>query len=204
MKHTLTTSQDKLITDQTMKTRIPFFCLPSFCRLILTALLLTPLAALHAPAQESLREWKHSGTLAILTTPDGANLPASARVEGFPLLVRLSKETFDFSQAQPNGEDVRFSAEGKPLALSDRHWDAKQGLGGDLGARAGHQGERTAAHHDALGQGRMRRAHRTARRCSTNRMAIVVAMHLGDARTRRRTKWARFRRWMPAQPPAAG
>ncbi len=31
-----------------MKTRSPFFCRPSFCRLILTALLLAPAAALHA------------------------------------------------------------------------------------------------------------------------------------------------------------
>lgn len=90
---------------------------------LLTALLL----ALHANAQDSLPDWKHSGTLAILTTPDGANLPASASVAGFPLLVRLSKETFDFRQAQPDGADVRFSAQGKPLPYQIDTWDARQG-----------------------------------------------------------------------------
>lgn len=94
-------------------------------------LILTLLAALWfvplAEAQESLREWKHSGTLAILTTPDGANLPVSARVEGFPLLVRLSRETFDFRQAQPGGEDVRFSINGALLAHQVELWDAEQG-----------------------------------------------------------------------------
>jgi len=33
--------------------------------------------------------WQHSGSFYILTTPEGANLPASASKEGFPLLVRL-------------------------------------------------------------------------------------------------------------------
>jgi hypothetical protein len=89
-------------------------------------LLLSSLAAPRSDAQESLREWKHSGTMAILTTPDGGDLPASARVEGFPLLVRLSKETFDFRQAQPHGEDVRFSAEGESLAYQIDLWDAGQ------------------------------------------------------------------------------
>ena len=35
--------------------------------------------------------WPHSGSIYILTTPEGANLPASATVEGFPLLVRDRK-----------------------------------------------------------------------------------------------------------------
>jgi Concanavalin A-like lectin/glucanases superfamily/Domain of unknown function (DUF2341)/Carbohydrate esterase, sialic acid-specific acetylesterase len=95
--------------------------------ILLIALPLLLLVASHAVAQESLREWKHSGTLAILTTSEGAELPASAKVQDFPLLVRLRKENFDFSQAQPNGEDVRFSVEGKPLAFQIEAWDAQQG-----------------------------------------------------------------------------
>jgi hypothetical protein len=84
--------------------------------------------ASHSVADEQIQDWKHVGTLAILTTPDGANLPESASVKEFPLLVRLSKETFNFSQAQPHGEDVRFSADGKPLALQIDMWDAALGV----------------------------------------------------------------------------
>jgi hypothetical protein len=86
-----------------------------------------PRALLYAEAPDPLRDWKHSGTLAILTTPGGANLPASARVEGFPVLVRLTSATFDFRQAQPNGGDIRFSAEGKSLAFQIEAWDPRQG-----------------------------------------------------------------------------
>ena len=72
--------------------------------------------------------WKHSGSMFILTTPDGADLPAAASVEGFPLLVRLHKDFFNFSQAQPNGEDVRFSTStGEPLAYQIEDWDAARG-----------------------------------------------------------------------------
>ena len=46
----------------------------------------------------------------------GADLPASAHEEGFPVLVRLNRETFDFRQALANGADIRFSANGQPLA----------------------------------------------------------------------------------------
>jgi len=53
--------------------------------------------------------WQHSGSLYVLTTPEAANLPATAVERDFPLLVRLNKGVFDFGQARPNGEDVRFS-----------------------------------------------------------------------------------------------
>jgi hypothetical protein len=72
--------------------------------------------------------WKHSGSVFVLTTPDGADLPASAVVEDFPLLVRLHSDFFDFSQAHPNGDDIRFAtADGKPLAYQIEEWDAKGG-----------------------------------------------------------------------------
>ena len=72
--------------------------------------------------------WKHTGSIIILTTPEGANLPASAVVEDFPLLVRLHKDFFDFTQAQANGGDLRFStADGKPLAYQIEEWDPKRG-----------------------------------------------------------------------------
>lgn len=37
-------------------------------------------------------EWQSSGAITILTTPEGANLPAGTVAEGFPLLVRLHKD----------------------------------------------------------------------------------------------------------------
>ena len=73
--------------------------------------------------------WQHSGSLHILTTPEGANLPATALEEGFPLLVRLNKDWFDFNQAKPNGDDIRFAvADGTPLAYQVEEWDAAQGI----------------------------------------------------------------------------
>lgn len=72
--------------------------------------------------------WKHSGTLMLLTTPEGANLAAGAVVEEFPVLVRLDRDWFDFSQARPEGADVRFStADGKLLPHEIEEWDAKGG-----------------------------------------------------------------------------
>ena len=47
--------------------------------------------------------WQRSGSIYLLTTPDGANLPATATETNFPALVRLNKEFFDFSQAKAKG-----------------------------------------------------------------------------------------------------
>ena len=72
--------------------------------------------------------WAHSGAVYLLTTPEGTDLPASASVEQFPLLLRLTSASFDFDQARPNGEDLRFStAAGKSLAYQIESWDAKRG-----------------------------------------------------------------------------
>jgi len=68
------------------------------------------------------------GSIFILTTPDGANIPAGASVEGFPLLVRLDKDFFDFSQPQSKGQDIRFSTPaGAALPYQIEQWDAKKG-----------------------------------------------------------------------------
>lgn len=73
--------------------------------------------------------WKHSGSMFILTAPGGAELPASASVEGFPLLVRLHADYFDFRQAQSHGEDLRFStSRGEPLPYQIEEWDAANGV----------------------------------------------------------------------------
>ena len=72
--------------------------------------------------------WKHAGTLMILTAPEGANLPAAAAVDDFPLLVRLHKDWFDFTQAKTKGEDLRFSSSsGAALAYQIEEWDAANG-----------------------------------------------------------------------------
>ena len=98
---------------------------------VLTALLLAvparPGAAEDkaATASAQYHGWQHTGSLYILTTPDGANLPASASEDGFPLLVRLHKDFFNFSQAKVQGEDIRFSTStGAPLAYQIDEWDA--------------------------------------------------------------------------------
>lgn len=72
--------------------------------------------------------WKHSGSLYILTTPEGADLAEGVTLQDFPLLVRLNKDFFDFSQAKPKGEDLRFfSASGEPLAYQIEEWNPSEG-----------------------------------------------------------------------------
>ena len=84
------------------------------------------LLATEAAAQYS--GWQHSGSMFILTTPEGADLPASAVEKDFPLLVRLNQDFFDFGQAQADGADVRFSTSaGEPLAYQIEDWDAARG-----------------------------------------------------------------------------
>ena len=72
-------------------------------------------------------DWKHSGSTYLVTDSAGADLPASAVEKNFPLLIRLNKEYFDFSEAKPQGEDIRFSSKGKPLAYQIERWDAEGG-----------------------------------------------------------------------------
>jgi len=81
-----------------------------------------------AHAATPLKEWKHQGSLFILTTPQGANLPAGVTIENFPVLIRLHKDWFDFSQAQPHGEDLRLTAsENEPLAFQIEDWNPTKG-----------------------------------------------------------------------------
>ena len=93
-----------------------------------TLLALGSVLILGGPAFADYPGWKHSGSVFVLTTPEGADLPASAAVEGFPLLVRLHRDSFDFAQAKANGDDIRFaSAAGEPLAYQIDEWDAAKG-----------------------------------------------------------------------------
>ncbi|OWK38732.1 MotA/TolQ/ExbB proton channel family protein [Fimbriiglobus ruber] len=83
---------------------------------------------LAGPAAAQYADWKHTGSAWILTTPEGADLPAGVEVNEFPLLVRLHRDFFDFSRAKPDGADLRFaSAQGDPLPYQIEEWDAKAG-----------------------------------------------------------------------------
>ncbi len=104
---------------------VPKFQLSSAAALLVCTL---PTLSCTVSARDDYPDWQKSGTIFIDTTPLGANLPASASLEGFPLLVRLHKDYFDFSKALPNGDDVRFSnADGKPLAFQIEHWSVVEG-----------------------------------------------------------------------------
>ena len=94
--------------------------------LVLAVAALRTLSAATTAAE--YQSWRHSGSLHILTTPAGANLPAAAVEEGFPLLVRLDKDFFDFSQAKAKGEDVRFATSGgEALPYQIEQWNAASG-----------------------------------------------------------------------------
>jgi len=74
------------------------------------------------------QNWKYFGSIYILTTPEGADLPASASENDFPLLVRLDKGFFNFSQAKSRGDDIRFSNKaGVPLAFQIEEWNPATG-----------------------------------------------------------------------------
>ena len=93
---------------------------------------LPPAKAPELPASElaaiKYKGWQHSGSMFLLTTPDGADLPATASEENFPALVRLSKDWFTFAEAQTHGEDIRFATSaGVPLAYQIDTWDAAAG-----------------------------------------------------------------------------
>lgn len=80
------------------------------------------------PGEADDGEWKQAGSLFLLTTPEGAALPASVKLEDFPVLVRLHHDFFDFRQARADGGDIRFTtASGTPLAYQIEEWDPDRG-----------------------------------------------------------------------------
>ncbi len=106
---------------------------PASCPLPLSKL--NPFAEVIVVSDEPLQAcvspysgWKYSGSMFILTTPEGADLKVSALEKDFPLLVRLDKASFLFNQAGPEGEDIRFTdAGGNPLAYQLEQWDPAGG-----------------------------------------------------------------------------
>lgn len=77
---------------------------------------------------ESYATWAHVGSMFILTTPSGANIPAGVTVNDFPLLVRLNSSNFNFAEAQSDGRDIRFTTpSGAPLSYQIEQWDSVNG-----------------------------------------------------------------------------
>ncbi len=68
-------------------------------------------------------DWHYSMVLGLNTTASGADV--SGDVYAFPVLVRCTSGNFNFSQAQPNGEDIRFTrSDSTPLPFEIERWDA--------------------------------------------------------------------------------
>jgi hypothetical protein len=72
-------------------------------------------------------EWAYSRRLFFNTTPSGANV--SGAVRDFPVLIRLTRNNFNFSQAGSDGSDLRFTkADNSPLPFEVERWDPDAGL----------------------------------------------------------------------------
>ena len=74
------------------------------------------------------QSWAFSGSLIILTTPDGANITSGPAETNFPLLVRFNSGNFPFNQAAADGRDIRFTtATGSALSYQIEQWDSVNG-----------------------------------------------------------------------------
>ncbi|MCF7673954.1 MAG: DUF2341 domain-containing protein [Akkermansiaceae bacterium] len=86
--------------------------------------LLLPASAAPPP----YRSWAFSGSLFILTTPDGANIATGPAETNFPLLLRFNSANFPFNKAAADGRDIRFTtATGTALSYQIEQWDAANG-----------------------------------------------------------------------------
>ncbi|MBN2037449.1 MAG: DUF2341 domain-containing protein [Chitinispirillaceae bacterium] len=73
-----------------------------------------------------LPSWKYARQLILNTTPSGADV--ASNVLGFPVCIRLHSDNFDFSQARPNGADIRFTKmDNTPLPYEIECWDSAGG-----------------------------------------------------------------------------
>jgi hypothetical protein len=70
--------------------------------------------------------WRFARLLYLNTTASGANVASD--VENFPALIRLTSANFDFSQAQANGADIRFTkTDNAFLPYEIERWDSAAG-----------------------------------------------------------------------------
>ena len=73
-----------------------------------------------------LKGWNSSQRIYCNTTASGAQVYGT--VIGFPALVRLTHDNFDFSRARGDGADVRFTrSDNKPMAHEIERWDSAGG-----------------------------------------------------------------------------
>jgi hypothetical protein len=67
--------------------------------------------------------WRHEATISLNTTSGGANI--GEMLYTVPVLVRLSATEIDFSQARPEGEDLRFvRPNNSPIQFEIEYWDS--------------------------------------------------------------------------------
>lgn len=68
-------------------------------------------------------DWAHQKKINLNTSVSGANVTKT--ITNFPVLIRLNSATFNFDQAQSNGEDIRFTkSDGRILPYEIEYWDA--------------------------------------------------------------------------------
>jgi hypothetical protein len=67
-------------------------------------------------------EWAFSRRIALNTTSSGAGIPSD--IIGFPVLIRIDRNNFNFSEAKADGSDLRFAkSDGSPLPYEIERWD---------------------------------------------------------------------------------
>ena len=104
---------------------------------------------------QSYAAWAHSGSLFILTTPDGANLPGGASVSHFPLLVRLNSEQLQLRRgATRRPRHPLHHRHGSAASLSDRAVGRRRRQGRRVGEDPHHHRKLDAGNHHVLGQDR--------------------------------------------------
>ncbi|MCP4710914.1 MAG: DUF2341 domain-containing protein, partial [Planctomycetes bacterium] len=80
-----------------------------------------------APGQKTVlspfSQWAHTQKIILNTSSSGADI--TENVIGFPIVIRLDSVNFNFGEALPKGEDLRFSKpDGTALFYSIERWDA--------------------------------------------------------------------------------
>lgn len=66
--------------------------------------------------------WAYSERIYLNTSESGADV--NETINNFPVLVRLDQDNFNFDDALPTGDDIRFAAsDGRPLSYEIEQWD---------------------------------------------------------------------------------
>ncbi|MFW5774967.1 MAG: DUF2341 domain-containing protein [Chitinivibrionales bacterium] len=72
--------------------------------------------------------WDYMAQISINTTISGANI--SQDIHDFPLFIRLNRDNFSFSEAAPDGRDIRFSnSHYHSLPYQIERWDSEHEFG---------------------------------------------------------------------------